>query len=174
MRRLMLLRHAKTERAEPGGRDRDRVLMKRGRDDATVIGNYMSDHGLVPDLAIVSPAARAQETWELVAAGFAKAPRMATDGRIYDAIPETLINLIGETRKAPALLVVGHNPGLHELALQLIASGNPQIRGQINEKLPTSGLVVIDLPLDDWSALHPHVGRLERFVSPRQIAAATE
>jgi phosphohistidine phosphatase len=174
MRRLMLLRHAKTERAEPDGRDRDRVLMKRGRDDATVIGKYMSDHGLVPDLAIVSPAARAQETWALVAAAFAKAPRMATDGRIYNAVPETLINLIGETRKAPALLVVGHNPGLHELALQLIASGNPQMREQINEKLPTSGLVVIDLPLDDWSALHPHVGRLERFVSPRQIAAATE
>ena len=171
----MLLRHAKTERAEPGGRDRDRKLMKRGRDDATVIGNYMSDHGLVPDLAIVSPAARAQETWALVAAGFAKAPRMATDGRIYDAIPETLINLIGETRKAPALLVVGHNPGLHDLALQLIASGERRkSRGQINEKLPTSGLVVIDLPLDDWSALHPHVGRLERFVSPRLIAAATE
>jgi phosphohistidine phosphatase len=174
MRRLMLLRHAKTERAEPCGRDRDRVLMKRGRDDATVIGKYMSDHGLVPDLAIVSPAARAQETWTLVAAAFAKAPRMATDGRIYNAVPETLINLIGETRKAPALLVVGHNPGLHELALQLIASGNPQMRGQINEKLPTSGLVVIDLPLDDWSALHPHAGRLERFVSPRLIAAATE
>jgi len=122
MRRLMLLRHAKTERAGPGERDRDRKLMKRGRDDAALIGKYMSDHGLVPDLAIVSPAVRAQETWALVAAGFAKAPRIAIDGRIYNAVPETLISLIGETRKTPALLVVGHNPGLHELALQLIAS----------------------------------------------------
>jgi len=174
MRRLMLLRHAKTERAEPGGRDRDRVLIERGRDDATVIGKYMSDHGLVPDLVIVSPAIRAQETWALAATSFAKAPRMATEGRIYNAVPETLMNLIGETRKATAVLVVGHNPGLHDLALLLIASGNAHMREQINEKLPTAGLVVIDLPLDDWSALHPHAGRLERFISPRLIAAATE
>ena len=70
MRRLMLLRHAKTERAEPGERDRDRKLMKRGRADAPVIGAYMAHHGLVPDLALVSPATRAQETWALVAAVF--------------------------------------------------------------------------------------------------------
>ena len=174
MRRLMLLRHAKTERAGPGEHDRDRKLMKRGRDDAALIGKYMSDHGLVPDLAIVSPAVRAQETWAQVAAGFATAPRTATDGRIYNAVPESLISLIGETRKASVLLVVGHNPGLHELALQLIASGNAQMRERITEKLPTSGLVVIDLPLDDWPALRPHAGRLERFVSPRLIAAAGE
>ena len=59
MRRLMLLRHAKTERAEPGERDRDRKLTKRGRADAPLIGAYMAHHGLVPDLALVSPATRA-------------------------------------------------------------------------------------------------------------------
>ena len=61
MRRLMLLRHAKTERAEPGERDRDRKLMKRGRADAPAIGAYMAHHGLVPDLALVSPATRARK-----------------------------------------------------------------------------------------------------------------
>ncbi len=174
MRRLMLLRHAKTERAVPGERDRDRKLMKRGRADAPVVGAYMAHHGLVPDFALVSPAKRAQETWALVAAAFAKAPRTVSDERIYNAIPETLIGVIGETRKAHTLVVVGHNPGLHDLALQLIASGDVDMREQLNEKLPTSGLVVIDLPVDDWSLLHPHAGRLERFVSPRLIAAATE
>ena len=63
MRRLLLLRHAKTERAEAGERDRDRKLTNRGRNDAPVIGTFMAKHGLVPDLALVSPAARAQETW---------------------------------------------------------------------------------------------------------------
>jgi phosphohistidine phosphatase len=174
MRRLLLLRHAKTERAVPGERDRDRKLMKRGRADAPVIGAYMAHHDLVPDLALVSPAARAQETWTLVAACFAKAPRMVADDRIYNANPEKLIGVIGETRKARTLLVVGHNPGLHDLAVQLIASGDVEAREQINEKLPTSGLVVIDLPFDDWSLVHAHAGRLERFVSPRLIAAATE
>jgi len=62
MRRLMLLRHAKTERAEPGQRDRDRKLMKRGRADAPTLGAYMTHHDLIPDLVLVSPAARAQQT----------------------------------------------------------------------------------------------------------------
>lgn len=174
MRRLMLLRHAKTERATPGERDRDRILMKRGRSDAPVIGAYMAHHGFIPDLALVSPAKRAQETWALVAAAFAKAPRTITDERLYNANPQALIVAIGEARKVHSLVVVGHNPGLHDLALQLIAAGDVDVREQLNEKLPTSGLVIIDLPVDDWTLLHPHAGRLERFVSPRLIAAATE
>jgi phosphohistidine phosphatase len=174
MRRLMLLRHAKTERAEPGERDRDRKLMRRGRTDAPLIGGFMAHHGLAPDLALVSPATRAQETWTLLAAAFAKAPKMVTDDRIYNATAENLIGVIGETAKAHTLLVVGHNPSLHDVALQLIASGDIAAREQLSENLPTSGLVVIDLPFDDWSLIHPHAGRLERFVSPRLIAAATE
>jgi phosphohistidine phosphatase len=174
MRRLMLLRHAKTERAAPGERDRDRKLMKRGLADAPAIGAYMAHHGFLPDFALVSPAKRAQETWALVAAALAKAPRMITEERIYNASPETLIGAIAETRKAHTLAVVGHNPGLHNLALQLIAAGDVDMRKELNEKLPTSGLVVIDLPVDDWALLHPQAGRLERFVSPRLIAAATE
>ena len=174
MRRLMLLRHAKTERAEPGERDRDRPLTKRGRADAPLIGAYMARHGLVPDLALVSPAKRAQETWQLVATAFAKPPKAANEERIYNADPQSLIRLIAEARGAQALLVVGHNPGIHDLAVGLIASGEAEVRERVSEKLPTSGLVVIDLAVDDWPLVRPHAGRLERFVSPRLIAAATE
>jgi phosphohistidine phosphatase len=174
MRRLMLLRHAKTERAGPGERDRDRKLMKRGRADAPMIGAYMAHHDLIPDLALVSPAVRAQETWALLAACFRKKPRVSTDNRIYNASIDGLAAAVRETRKAHSVLIVGHNPGLHEFALQLVASGDVESREQINEKLPTSGLVVIDLPIDDWALIHPHAGRLERFVTPRLIAAATE
>jgi phosphohistidine phosphatase len=170
MRRLLLLRHAKTERAEPGERDRDRKLMARGRADAPVIGAYMARHRLAPDFVLVSPVTRAEETWALVAAALGKPPRVARDARIYNAGPQTLIEVIGETRDARALLVVGHNPGLHDLAVQLIASGDVEARERINEKLPTSGLVVIEFPYDDWSRLHRSSGRLERFVSPRLIA----
>jgi phosphohistidine phosphatase len=174
MRRLLLLRHAKTERAEPGERDRDRKLMARGRADAPVIGAYMARHRLAPDFVLVSPVTRAEETWALVAAALGKPPRLARDARIYNASPQTLIEVIGETRDARALLVVGHNPGLHDLAVQLIASGDVEARERINEKLPTSGLVVIEFPYDDWSRLHRSSGRLERFVSPRLIAEATD
>jgi len=170
MRRLMLLRHAKTERGED---DRNRKLTKRGRGDASVIGAYMAQHGLVPDLAIVSPARRAQETWKILAAAFFGTPRDVNDERIYDASPEALIAIISETRQAQSLLVVGHNPGLHDVAVQLIASGDPEARERVSENMPTSGLVVIDIAFDDWSLLrpNPNAGRLECFVTPRLIAA---
>jgi phosphohistidine phosphatase len=174
MRRLLLLRHAKTERPGPGQRDRDRKLIKRGRADAPVIGAYMARHGLVPDLALVSPATRAAETWTLAAAALGREPRVIKDERIYNASVETLIGIIRETRDAQMLLIVGHNPGLHDLAVRLIAAGDAETRERVAEKLPTSGLVVIDLAFDNWSKLHPNSGRLERFVTPRLIEAATD
>ena len=174
MRRLLLLRHAKTERPEPGQRDRDRKLVARGRADAPVIGAYMVRHRLIPDLVAISPVTRAQETWALVARAFGKMPRVVKDERIYNASTQTLVELIRETRDARTLLVVGHNPGLHDLAVRLIASGDIETRARVNEKLPTSGLVVIDLPFDDWSRLHANAGRLERFVTPRLIDAASD
>jgi phosphohistidine phosphatase len=174
MRRLMLLRHAKTETIEPGQRDRDRTLTVRGRTDAPIVGAYMAHHGLVPDLVLLSPAARSVETWELTARAFAKLPRVTTEERIYNASPQRLFGVVRETPDAPALLLVGHNPGLHELAVGIVASGDVAARERLYEKLPTCGLVVIDLPVDDWSKAHLGAGRLERFVSPGTLARATE
>ena len=174
MARLLLLRHAKTEPAEAGERDRDRKLTARGRADAKAIGAYVVRHRLLPDLVLTSPAGRAEETLTGVAAEFAKPPRVAREDRIYNASPDTLIRLIRETRDAKTLLVVGHNPGLHDLALALIASGDTETRERLAEKLPTSGLVVIDFAFDDWSRLRVNSGRLERFVTPRSIEAATD
>jgi phosphohistidine phosphatase len=174
MRRLLLLRHAKTERAEPGERDRDRKLTKRGRADVPLLGAYMAHHDLIPDLALVSPAQRTQETWKLLAATFAKPPKATTDERIDNASAAKLMSLLSEPRKAGTLLVVGHNPGIHDVAVELIAAGDVAMRERVTEKLPTSGLVVIDLAFDDWALLHPHAGRLERFVSPRLIAATPD
>ena len=75
MRRLLLLRHAKAERSQPGGRDHDRILSKRGRNDAAAVGGYPVRHKLVPDRALVSTSARTRETWDLVATAFVKRPR---------------------------------------------------------------------------------------------------
>jgi phosphohistidine phosphatase len=174
MRRLMLLRHAKTERAGPGQRDRERKLTKRGRSDAPVIGAYLVRHGLIPDLVLVSPAVRTQETWALIAPTFTKAPRARNDERIYDASPQRLFNVIAETPNARSLLVIGHNPSLHDVALQLISSGDADMRARAADKLPTSGLAVIDFSIEDWSRLNPHSGRLEHFVTPRLLADAAD
>jgi phosphohistidine phosphatase len=174
MRRLLLLRHSKTERPEPGERDRDRKLMPRGRADAPLVGAYMARHRLMPDLVLVSPAQRTIETWALVGAAFSKTPRVEKADRIYNASIDTLADLVRETDDASALLLVGHNPGLHDLANVLIGSGDVDARESLKEKLPTSGLVVIDFAFEDWSKLHERAGRLERFITPRMIGGASD
>ncbi|HWP26104.1 MAG TPA: histidine phosphatase family protein [Xanthobacteraceae bacterium] len=175
MRRLLLLRHAKSERLTLGADDMARKLERRGREDAPRIGAYMARHGLIPDRALVSPSVRTRETWDLIAAAFAKRPPQVFDERLYEAEPETILEVIRECRQAaPTLLVVGHNPGLQDMAKLLIASGDPDARQRLNEKFPTAALAVIEFPFDDWGKLHPHAGRLDHFVSPRSLAAATE
>jgi phosphohistidine phosphatase len=168
-RRLLLLRHAKTERAEPGERDHDRKLTERGRTDAPVMGAYIAQHRFVPDLVLVSPATRTRETWALVAGTFSSTPRVQFDARIYNATSDALAGMVREINDARTLMLIGHNPGLHDLALQLIGSGDVDACESLNEKLPTSGLVVIRFALDDWALLHDGDGRLERFVSPREL-----
>jgi phosphohistidine phosphatase len=174
MLHLMLLRHAKTERAKPGERDRDRKLTVRGRSDAPMIGAYMARHRLVPELALVSPAVRAQETWSLLAPAFAPPPPLITDERIYNAGTEKLFDVVGGISGVGSLLVVGHNPGLHDLAVLLLASGDIEARARLGDGLPTTGLVVIDFDADDWSLLQPRTGRLACFMTPRLIAGTTE
>jgi phosphohistidine phosphatase len=172
MLRLMLLRHAKTERVQRGQHDRDRKLTKRGRADARNVARYMVSYCLVPEQVVVSPAQRTQETWALLARTFAEGPKVMIDERVYDASPEILIDVIGKTPDGRSLLIIGHNPSLHDLAVQLIVSGDVMAREQISENLPTSGLVVIDLQIEHWSQLQPHpqAGPLQRFVTPRLIA----
>jgi phosphohistidine phosphatase len=187
----MLLRHAKAEKSSPSGRDRDRPLNARGQDDALLIGAYMARHGLLPDRALISSAARTSETWTLLSKALAlsatlvppDAPAAAATvtaatshvDRLYNAGGETIVDVIRtDGDRAGTLLVIGHNPGLHETAQALIAAGPVEARERLNEGLPTTGLAVIDVPGDDWGALHPQGGRLERFITPRLLKAATD
>ena len=175
MRRLLLLRHAKSERAGPGDRDQDRTLTARGREDAPKLGAYIARHGLTPQRVIVSTAARARATCELVAAGFGASPSVVNDKRLYEATPQTILKVIQECKpEVHTLMIVGHNPGLQELAILLIASGNLEARQRLNEKFPAAGLLVIDFALDDWARVHAQSGRLDHFVSPHSLAAATD
>ena len=155
-----------------GREDRARTLVDRGRKDAGKIGAYMKSHGLIPDRIIISPAARTQETWKFTAAAFRPAPAAMTVDKLYDATPHAIFAVIKDApASAHTLMVVAHNPGLHEVALMLIASGDIDTRERLREKLPTAGLAIIDFAFDDWDKLHPQSGRLERFVSPKSLDA---
>jgi phosphohistidine phosphatase len=174
LRQILLLRHAKAERGQPGGRDFDRKLTPRGRDDAEKLGGYLVRHRLIPDLAVISPAARTRETWQCMAAAL---PTGAShfETRLYDATPEIILEVIqGAPAGAATLLVVGHNPAVHELAAHLVASGDTEARQRLNEDFPTCALAVIKFAVEDWTRVHVSGGRLEHFVVPRWLETATD
>ncbi|RAI44888.1 SixA phosphatase family protein [Rhodoplanes roseus] len=170
MRRLILLRHTKADPAGAGISDHARPLNGRGGTAADRIGAYMARHHLVPDRVLCSTAQRTRDTWAHVAHQLGEPPAAEFERRIYDASLERLLAVVKDIpEEAHAALVVGHNPGLHQLATALIATGDVEDRERLREKLPTGGLVVIDFAVDHWKAIRPQGGRLDRFVSPRTL-----
>jgi phosphohistidine phosphatase len=168
MRRLILLRHAKTERDAPSGKDRDRRLDERGRHDGAEISAWLALHDYRPDLALVSTATRTQETWQLLHAAMPSV-RAKHLPALYGADPSELLQLIQSETATECLLILAHNPGLHELAFGLVASGDEAGRRGLAANLPTSGVVVIDFATDDWGDIGFRSGRLERFASPKLL-----
>ncbi|MEX0840811.1 MAG: histidine phosphatase family protein [Xanthobacteraceae bacterium] len=175
MRCLILMRHAKAVPADGTIRDRDRPLAPRGRKNAPVMAAYLVHHGVAPDRAIVSTSKRTRETWEFAATAFRKPPAAVFEDRLYEATPQTILDVIKHAGgAAQKLLLIGHNPGLHELAMLLIAAGDVDARERLHEALPTSGLVIIEFPIEDWEKLHPRSGRLEHFVTPKSLKEPTD
>ena len=174
MRRLMLLRHAKTETDAPSGRDQDRRLDARGHRDAAEIGEWIGTHPPFPDHVMVSPAVRAVQTWDFAWEAMkeqAPKPQIELVPELYGA---DLAQLLEAIRDAAAtdpkqLMLVGHNPGMHELALALVGSGDETGRKALSDNLPTSGLAVFDFATKDWSDVAFRRGRLVLFVSPKLI-----
>lgn len=168
MLRLLLLRHAKAA-WPPGVLDLDRPLAKRGQEAALVMGNYLRSERLEPDLAIVSPARRTQETWEHVQPVLGDV-EMRRDGRVYEAPAGRLLTVVREVEpQIRTLLVIGHNPGFEELARLLIGEGDMDSILRLGQKYPTAGLAVIDFDLESWEDVGKKSGRLERFVTPKSL-----
>jgi phosphohistidine phosphatase len=178
MLRLMLLRHAKS--SWPSGvQDAERPLSDRGEAATRLMGAYMAHHALIPDRVLCSPARRTRETWAgisaVIAAQLAAVAETVFDGRLYGATRQGLLTVIRDQQDAVrTLLVLGHNPGMQEAAEWLIAAGDVELRERLREKFPTAALAVIDFALDRWSRVHGCSGRLERYLTPRMIAEATD
>jgi phosphohistidine phosphatase len=146
MQRLILLRHGKTEQHAPSGQDFDRVLTARGRRDSLLVAQALTREGFSPDLALVSPAARALQTWQAVAPLFPKA-KVVTDKPLYEAEPEAIL-AAARTQGADmrTVMVVAHNPGLHQLALTLVQScPDAPERAQLFAGFPTGAAAAFDL-----------------------------
>ncbi|THD51902.1 MAG: histidine phosphatase family protein [Bradyrhizobium sp.] len=174
MRRLMLLRHAKTENEAPSGRDQDRRLDNRGRRDAAEIGGWIARHSTFPDLVLVSHAVRAHQTWEIAWEAMKERvpePQVELLPELYGADVSQLLETIREASSTDPrrLMIVGHNPGMHELALALAGSGDGAARKALADNLPTSGLAVFEFEIDDWTDVAIRRGRLVLFVSPKLL-----
>lgn len=168
MRRLILLRHAKSDRPA-GVADRERPLNARGRRAAPAVAAHLAQEGLRPDLALVSAAARTRETWAVMASALGD-PETRWLPEIYEAPAERILGVIRQAPDAAgSVIVVGHNPGLGDLAATLAGSGPRDARTRLALEFPTAAYAVIDFDTDHWSEIAPGRGRLERFVRPRDI-----
>lgn len=166
--RLVLLRHAKSDWPEEVA-DHDRPLAKRGQRDAAAVGQWLARHGYVPDLVVCSTARRARQTWELAAKGLADAapgqsPGARFEERVYEA---TVLGLLMLVREFPedrrTVLVVGHNPGIAELAVGL--ADPPPIPPTA---YPTAAVAALGLP-GAWAETAPASARLLGFVTPTDM-----
>jgi phosphohistidine phosphatase len=166
-RRLVLLRHAKSD--WPDVADHDRPLAKRGRRDAPAVGRWLGASGYVPDAVVCSTARRARETWDLAATGLAAAvpgaaPAVRYEPRVYEATVLGLLMLVREFDAGwRTALIVGHNPGLAELTVGLASpdSAPPQA-------FPTAAVAVLGLP-GPWAEAAPGEARLVAFTVPAEL-----
>ncbi|MCS3732012.1 SixA phosphatase family protein [Bradyrhizobium betae] len=175
MRRLMLLRHAKTETDAPSGRDQDRRLDDRGHKDAARIGDWIATHPPFPDAVLVSHAVRARQTWDAAWETMkdrVAAPQVEVVPELYGADSAQILESI-RTATAPAdpkqLLLIAHNPGMHEAALMLMGSGDPDGAKALADNLPTAGLAIFDFDVKDWNDVAYRRGKLVLFVSPKLL-----
>jgi phosphohistidine phosphatase len=169
MKTLTLLRHAKSGWNDPVARDFDRPLNVRGRRAAEVVGRHLKDAGLVFDHVIASPAVRVVETLEHVGSGFGAALAPAWDKRIYLASGATLLDVAhGLPDTGAHALMAGHNPGLEDLVLMLVARDGP-LRDEVEVKFPTASVATMTFDVDRWSEIAAGGGTLVRFIRPRDL-----
>lgn len=171
---LLLLRHAKSNWDNPALADYDRPLAKRGRKSAPRMGAEIAALGLRPDIILCSSAARTRETLSLVLPELGTPPpEIIYDDAIYMAAPSDLLAAMRALApRDPALqtaMIVGHNPGMEELAEMLVGGGDEHSLELMDEKFPTCALAVFTFDAKDWADIAPGTGTLTRFLTPAQL-----
>ena len=158
MRELILLRHAHADEAIPGQADIDRPLSAEGLAEAEAAAVWLAEQKLIPDRVLCSPSRRTRETMEAVLAKVGYIEQRLDDG-IYEATSGTLAGLADAHRDAERLLLVGHNPGLEQLAALMHSGQSGDHRG-----MPPGGIVVLTMPAD--ADIEPGIAQLSAFWWP--------
>ena len=174
MRRLFLIRHAK---AQPsiGRSDYARTLTDRGRADARLVAAALAGRRVLPDVLVHSGAARAKETAEIFARAWPRGVELHEDPALYDATENTLFAHARALSNAHGRIgLVGHNPGLGELAVALTGSGaQPQLR-HLAAKYPTGAVAVLDFSVRRWEDVERNSAMLALYLTPAELGAGAD
>ena len=163
MRRLILMRHAKSSWADPGQRDFDRPLNARGLRSAPLLGRWLRDRGYGPDAALVSTARRTRETWAGLGLGDVPVSYLH---EIYEAAPATLLGLARRAPDVATVLLIGHQPGIGAAAARLLAE---PMDDPLFERYPTGATTVIDFDVEGWDDTYWGGGVLADFTVPKAL-----
>ena len=173
MLRLMLLRHAKAESESSEG-DHARRLSPRGVQDAAHLGDYLAGEALLPDLILASNATRTAMTMTGLLAAWPENVEVRLAVSLYNAAASALLGeILSQRSGVKTLMLIGHNPGIAELALGLTGSGDRYALARMRQKYPPCGLAVLDFACESWADIAPGKGRLERYLTPGPIEAAS-
>ena len=174
MKRLTLLRHAKSDWDDPVERDFDRPLNRRGERAALLIGQFARSRKMQFDHLAASPAVRVVQTLDTFLEGYGQPLDPHWDRRIYLASVATLLDVLRDLPDtASSVILAGHNPGLEELILELVPDdGASPLRDDVEVKFPTASLAVLDLEIDAWADVAPNAGTLVSFTRPRDLDPA--
>ena len=167
---ISLLRHAKSDWSDPELGDFDRPLAPRGKKAAPLIDTYMHEQDICPDLILCSTAKRAMETLNLLKYIFDTSPAIVFEDKLYMASARQMLNLATSvSERCTHVLLIGHNPGLHILALALTEMGQSKPYLNLVQHYPTASLTVLQFDCTDWSKIAPGRGVLRHFVTPKSL-----
>ena len=172
MKTLALFRHAKSDWSDPALGDFDRPLAPRGLKAAPRMAKAMKSMGLAPELVLCSEAVRTRQTWDLVAPGLGADPRLVVRHGLYLASPAELLEAVrGVGPETGSLMLIGHNPGMEDLAAALAGPDSEAAAlKRMARKFPTAALAVLAFEIADWRDAKPGTGRLTHFIQPRDLS----
>jgi phosphohistidine phosphatase len=167
---LTIMRHAKSDWGDAGLPDFDRPLNERGKKAAKRVGRELRRRRIRFDCVLASPAKRVRETLDFLAEGYGELPPAQFDERIYEAMPDTLLELVRHiSNEVHSPLLVGHNPGLQQLVLNLTSDDGSGYKKTVAAKFPTAVVAVITLPAVRWDEVEPGTGQIRELILPREI-----
>ncbi|MEK9678329.1 MAG: histidine phosphatase family protein [Rhodospirillaceae bacterium] len=170
MKRLYLLRHAKSSWNQLGQEDHERPLNERGRRNAVEMGQFMRAGELFPNLILCSSSERTRETCSILLSGLELDINCQFTDELYLATAATMLTLIHETSdQIDSLMVISHAPGVADAALMLGQNGNGAARNLLEQKYQTGALTIFDSDADRWIDVGPESCRLIDFIRPRYL-----